>query len=141
MDSASTRSEGSATDLSLDAAEVEPLIALVRGAAAKGSAALQTFAPDFDDPKRSIRLADAFRALRELTLIVREETFQLSARPMITGTAELVFGRAAGCETVGQAMREIAHTYNLLHGGDYNQVEQRGATLTYVLNDESFPYT
>jgi AraC-like DNA-binding protein len=131
----------SPVDLTLALSEIAPLAKLVREAAAQGSCSLQVYAARFDAPGETISLADGFRMLRELLLIVREETFQLSARPMLAGTSELVFSRAAGCSTVGQAMREIAHAYNLLHGGNYNQVEARGASLSYVLDDDEFPYT
>jgi AraC-like DNA-binding protein len=70
-----------------------------------------------------------------------EESFDLSARPIVKGAADFVLTRAAQAATVGEAMREIALAYNLLHGGQYNRVETRGQTIAYVLDDERFPYT
>lgn len=88
-----------------------------------------------------VRLADCCRLMRALWAGAGDETFDLSARPMIAGAAELVFSRAAQAETLGESMREVAHGYNVLHGGAYNRVESRGQTLAYVIDDAHFPYT
>jgi len=107
---------------------------------------------DLNDPQRAvladamgardeIGLADCFRLLRRLAFIAGEETFALSARPMIRGTAEFVLTQAATAETLGDALRQIAAAYNLLHGADYNRVEHRRGQLVYTLHDENFPYT
>ncbi len=88
-----------------------------------------------------IDLSAYCRLLKALSIVSGEETFELSARPMVAGTAEFVLSRAAHAETVGEAMREIAHAYNVLHGDQYNRVEPRGRLLAYVMDDERFPYT
>jgi AraC-like DNA-binding protein len=121
-------------------AEVEPLVALIGEGAAAGNLLLQSVALRATEAN-ALGLADCFRALRELSKAKGQETFNLSARPMMAGTAELVFSKAAGCATVGEAMREIANAYNVLHGGAYNRVEQRGRLVVYVMDDERFPYT
>lgn len=91
--------------------------------------------------RSTLGLADVFRLLRRLAFAAGEETFALSARPMMTGTAELVFSRAAGAATVGEALRQIASAYNVLHGAPYNRVEHKGGQLVFGLFDDDFPYT
>jgi AraC-like DNA-binding protein len=88
-----------------------------------------------------IGLADFFRLLHELATTGGEETFSLSARPMMAGTAEFVFSSAAHCATVGEAMQAIARAYNLLHGDEFNLVETSRGGITYAIDDERFPYT
>jgi AraC-like DNA-binding protein len=88
-----------------------------------------------------IGLADLFRLLRKLAFAAGEETFALSARPMIKGTAELVLSRAAGAKTVEEGLRKIAEAYNLMHGADYNRVKRGGGQLTFSMHDDAFPYT
>jgi AraC-like DNA-binding protein len=88
-----------------------------------------------------VRLADYFRLLRWLAATAGEETFALSQRPVLFGAAELVLSRAGASATLGEALQRIAATYNLLHGGDYNRVEWRGAQLVYAIRDDGFPYT
>ena len=89
----------------------------------------------------AIGLADCFRLLRRLAFVEGEETFALSARPMVKGTAEFVLSRAAGAATVGEGLRQIAAAYNLMHGAEYNRVERRAGHLSYVIQDDAFPYT
>ena len=49
--------------------------------------------------------------------------------------------QGATAETLGEALRQIASAYNLLHGADYNRVEHRAGQLVYALYDDNFPYT
>ena len=88
-----------------------------------------------------IGLADWFRLLHDMALTSGEETFTLSERPLKVGAADFVLSSAAGSATVGEAMRAIARAYNFLHGGDFNRVESQGGTISYLIDDESFPYT
>jgi AraC-like DNA-binding protein len=92
-------------------------------------------------PNDGVSLSDYWRLLKALTLSAGEETFRLSARPLMTGSADFVFHAAAQTGTLGEAIREIARAYNLLHGHEYNRVETRGRLVVYVLDDEAFPYT
>jgi AraC-like DNA-binding protein len=88
-----------------------------------------------------ISLADFFRLLHELAIVGGEETFSLSARPMLAGTAEFVFSSAAHCATIGEAMQAVARAYNLLHGDEFNLVDVSRSGITYAIDDERFPYT
>jgi AraC-like DNA-binding protein len=89
----------------------------------------------------TLGLGDCFRLLRRLAFVEGEETFALSSRPMVKGTAEFVLSRAAGAATVGEGLRQIAAAYNLMHGAEYNRVERHAGRLTYVIQDDAFPYT
>jgi hypothetical protein len=89
----------------------------------------------------SIRLADFFRLLRWLALTNGEETFALSRRPILFGAAELVLSRARASATIGEGLHRIAAAYNVLHGGEYNRVEWRGAQIVFSIHDDGFPYT
>ncbi len=123
-------------------AELAPLAELIAAALDMGATSLVPFAEKLDPSRhRTINLADCFRSMRELVLSYGEETFALSERPMMAGTSELVFSRAAGARSLLEAMREIARTYNVLHGDQFNRVDLRGQTLSYVLDDDRFPYT
>jgi AraC-like DNA-binding protein len=88
-----------------------------------------------------VAFSDYWRLLKALTVAAGEETFRLSARPLMTGSADFVFSAAEQTATLGEALREIARAYNLLHGHEYNRVETRGRLLVYVVDDEAFPYT
>ena len=46
-----------------------------------------------------IGLADYFRLLKALSLAVGQETFELSNRPLLAGTAEFVFTKAEQADT------------------------------------------
>ncbi len=107
---------------------------------------------ELNDPQRAlfeattgglatIGLADCFRLMRRLAHVAGQETLSLSARPMMTGSAGFVLSSAAGAATLGDALRQIASGYNLLHGADYNRVEHRAGQLIYALHDDDFPYT
>jgi AraC-like DNA-binding protein len=88
-----------------------------------------------------VDLADVFRVLKRLAQASGEETFALSTRPMVAGTAEFVVSQARGCATLGEAMRAIARAYNVLHGAEYNRVERQGGRLRYAIYDDAYPYT
>jgi AraC-like DNA-binding protein len=88
----------------------------------------------------SISLADYFRILERLAISARDETWGLSARPLLPGATGLVLSNLSSCATLLEAMKAVAHAYNLLHGGAYNRVEQRKDRLAYIIDDRGFPY-
>ncbi len=90
---------------------------------------------------KSVSLADYFRVLERLQIASHDESWGLSKRPLLLGSTELVLSNLANCRSLLEAMRAIAHTYNLLHGGVYNRVEQRKGRVVYVIDDRKFPYT
>lgn len=91
-------------------------------------------------PAASISLADYFRILERLAISAHDETWGLSARPLLPGATGLVLSNISSCATLLEAMKAVAHAYNLLHGGAYNHVELHEDRLTYIIDDRGFPY-
>lgn len=89
----------------------------------------------------TLDLADYFRILERLSLEVQDETCRLSSRPLIPGSTHFVWSGVAGAADLLEAMKRVAHAYNLLHGGHYNHVELREDALVYVIDDRGFPYS
>ena len=125
-------------DLSVRLGDIQPFVAL--GTRLQSGLWAQLHG-EHAGPDQRISLADCFRMMRELAVAAGDETFSLSARPLVMGSAEFVFASAASTRTLGDAIRKVAQAYNILHGGDYNRVEQRGPNLVYLMDDELFPYT
>lgn len=88
----------------------------------------------------SVSLADYFRILERLAISAHDETWGLSARPLLLGATGLVLSNLAACSTLLEAMKAVAHAYNLLHGGAYNRVELHHDRLAYIIDDHGFPY-
>jgi AraC-like DNA-binding protein len=87
-----------------------------------------------------ISLADYFRILERLAISAHDETWGLSARPLLPGATALVLSNLSSCATLLEAMKAVAHAYNLLHGGAYNRVERHADRLAYIIDDRGFPY-
>jgi AraC-like DNA-binding protein len=88
----------------------------------------------------SVSLADYFRILERLAISAHDETWGLSARPLLPGATGLVLSNLSSCATLFEAMKAVAHAYNLLHGGAYNRVERHDDRLAYIIDDSGFPY-
>jgi AraC-like DNA-binding protein len=94
-----------------------------------------------EDPgSAAIGLADYFRILERFSLALQDESCGLTARPLMLGATDLVLSNVSGCGNLPDVMRAVANTYNILHGGAYNRVEVRSDRLTYVIDDNRFPY-
>lgn len=120
------------------------------------SAAIATAGVDFDEllaeflgathseqaPRKpaQIGLADYFILLDRLARKTRDETFGLSKRPLMPGALHFALTRGALAPTIDEAMRSIATSFNMLHGGNYNHVVVRGGALTYAIDNTKFPY-
>lgn len=98
--------------------------------------------PDlFDDPAdRPLRLSDYFRICEQMALQGGDESCHVSLRPLMVGTSELVQSRLRGCATMTEMMDVLANSYNIIHGHRYNQVQRRGGTISYNIDDTDFPY-
>lgn len=79
--------------------------------------------------------------LERLQIASHDEGWGLSKRALLLGSTELVLSNLAHCKTLLEAMRAVAHTYNLLHRGLYNRVAQRKGRIVYTIDDRRFPYT
>ncbi|MES2498016.1 MAG: helix-turn-helix transcriptional regulator [Pseudomonadota bacterium] len=89
---------------------------------------------------RPLRLSDYFRICEQMALLGGDESCHVSLRPLMVGTSELVQARLRGCATMAEMMEVLANSYNIIHGHRYNQVQRRGATISYVIDDADFPY-
>ena len=88
-----------------------------------------------------VSLADYFRLQNRLALLFGDETCHLSERQLLTGSTDFVLRHVGECENLLEAMRVIAESYNMLHGGEYNYVQVRKNAVDYVIDDRTFPYT
>lgn len=93
------------------------------------------------DASPALDLADYFRILEQLAFAAHDETCHLSSRPLMPGTTDFVLSNLAGCADLHAAMKLMARSYNLLHGGAYNRVELDGDVLAYKIDDAEFPYS
>jgi AraC-like DNA-binding protein len=123
---------------------IRPLVQL----AAKSGLSLPNILRGLDLPSNilvgsraaSVSLADYFRILERLAISAHDETWGLSARPLLPGATGLVLANLSSCATLLEAMKAVAHAYNLLHGGAYNRVERHEDRLAYIIDDRGFPY-
>jgi AraC-like DNA-binding protein len=93
-----------------------------------------------DEQAGLISLADYFRVLERLSIAAHDEAWGLSRRPLLLGATDIVLSNLGGCRTLHAAMKAVARTYNILHGGVYNRVELGAKRLSYIIDDRDFPY-
>ncbi|WP_306252506.1 helix-turn-helix transcriptional regulator [Parvularcula sp. IMCC14364] len=89
----------------------------------------------------AVSLADYYRIQNLLAILIGDETCHLSQRQLIPGSTDFVLRHVGDCTSLQQAMRVIAESYNMLHGGAYNRVEVSGSFVDYIIDDNEFPYT
>lgn len=95
----------------------------------------------FEEPgDEPLRLSDYFRICEQMALLGGDESCHVSLRPLMVGTSELVQARLRGCATMAEVMEVLANSYNIIHGHRYNQVQRRGGTISYAIDDADFPY-
>lgn len=123
------------------ASQAAPLLAT---AAASGVdvapllAALGLAEPLPDDA--TIPLGDYFRLQADISAALADETMHLSKRQLLPGTTDFVMAQFATVTTLHEAMKVVAQSYNLLHGGEYNAVRRRGDVISFVTDDRRFPF-
>ncbi len=86
-------------------------------------------------------LADYFRLQNRLGYLLADETCHLSDRTLMPGSTDFVLRNVSTSGTLVEAMAKIAVGYNLLHGGNYNRVEERGGSVSCVIDDRDFHYS
>lgn len=64
----------------------------------------------------------------------------MSRRPLARGTTAFVSETLRDAGDLGEAMRRIARGFNIVHGGRFNDVEQRPNRFVYRIDDEEFPF-
>lgn len=89
---------------------------------------------------QTMPLSDYFRILWELSVALQDETIHLSSRHLMPGSTSYIMSNITSCRDLEDAMRLIAKSYNMLHGGPYNRVEIRDEFLYYIIDDSQFPY-
>ncbi len=131
-----------AVGLQVSLNDIAPLLELAPDA--QQSDVLQKVAQSVRDSSGSeagsISLTDYFRILADLSVALNDETIHLSSRHLMPGTTSYIVSNLSSCENLADAMRLIAKSYNVLHGGSYNRVEERDGYLLYIIDDSSFPY-
>lgn len=88
-----------------------------------------------------ISLADYYRLQNRLSILIGDETVHLSSRQLLPGSTDFVLSHLTDCENLYEVMCVVAKSYNLLHGGQFNQVEKKRGTIDYLIDDRNFPYT
>ncbi len=86
-------------------------------------------------------LSDYFRAQDLIGAALQDETLRLSERQLLPGTTDFVLSHLVGAASLLEAMKTLAQSFNLLHGGEYNSVRRRGDVISFVIDDRLFPYT
>ncbi len=89
---------------------------------------------------QTMPLSDYFRILWELSVALQDETMHLSSRHLMPGSTSYIMANISSCSHLKDAMKLIAKSYNILHGGPYNRVEVRDGFLLYIIDDSRFPY-
>lgn len=87
-----------------------------------------------------ISLADYYRLQNRLSILIGDETVHLSSRQLLPGSTDFVLAHLSDCKNLFEVMGVVAKSYNLLHGGQFNQVEKRRASVDYLIDDRDFPY-
>ncbi|WP_158548718.1 helix-turn-helix domain-containing protein [Parvularcula marina] len=89
----------------------------------------------------SLPLADFFRIRSYIAARVRDETCNMSARQLLPGSTDFVMSHLPAEGTLADVMGIVARSYNLLHGGEYNKVEEHMGEVVFCIDDRTFPYT
>lgn len=92
------------------------------------------------DAGSEISLATYFRLQNEISAAMQDETMQLSKRQLLPGTTDFILSGLAGVGSLIDAMRLLARSYNLLHGGEFNSVRRKGDIVSFIIDDRRFPY-
>ncbi len=125
------------------ARRITPLIEM---AAARGVRVSEIFeglgiaATTFEHPQNPVQLADYYRIQNQISAALEDETCQLSTRQLLPGTNDFILSQMSDVTSLFEAMKVIARSYNLLHGGEFNSVRKRGDVVTFVIDDKGFPY-
>lgn len=92
--------------------------------------------------KRSnwMSLRDYFQLMQDMTATASDESLGMSQRSLAPGTTDFVLDIIKQADTLEDAMKRTARTYNLIHGGYFNEVTRRRGCLVYTIDDRTFPY-
>lgn len=93
-----------------------------------------------DGGVKVLPLAGYFLLLERISRETGDEALKLTERPLLPGALQLALSQAVLADTLEGAMRNMARSFNLLHGGNYNHVTVRDHCLIYEIDNEGFPY-
>ncbi len=94
----------------------------------------------FTDSAEKIDIDSSWHILNAQYNLANEESHNLSQRPLVRGTTRLIFSNILHCTNLLEALNNIVHTYNVIHGGEFNFVRRRGKQLSLVVDDRHFHY-
>lgn len=125
------------------AREARPLFDLAAARGADVSRLLKALHldPGVFDADGDMALADYFRAQDLIAATLQDETLRMSARQLLPGTTDFVLAQLVGASSLLEAMKTLAQSFNLLHGGEFNTVRRRGDIIAFIIDDRLFPYT
>lgn len=87
-----------------------------------------------------ISLQEHFRLMQDMTESAHDESLGMSQRSLVPGTTDFVIDILFQADDLEDAMKRAARTYNLIHGGYFNEVTRRRGCLVYTIDDRDFPY-
>lgn len=87
-----------------------------------------------------LSIVDFLRILESFAIEVCDESLHMSKRPLLPGTNDHVLANLSHCDTLLDALQQLASSYNFIHGGAYNRVEVKDREVIYVIDDKDFPY-
>lgn len=125
------------------AREAKPLFDLAEARGADVGSILKTMNldPALFEKNAVMTLGDYFRAQDTIAAALHDETLRMSSRQLLPGTTDFVLAQLVGSASLLEAMRTLAQSFNLLHGGEFNSVRRRGDVISFVIDDRRFPYT
>lgn len=85
-------------------------------------------------------LRDYFQLMQNMTATANDESLGMSQRSLAPGTTDFVLDIIKQADNLEDAMKRTARTYNLIHGGYFNEVTRRRGCLVYTIDDRAFPY-
>ncbi|GGD66035.1 helix-turn-helix domain-containing protein [Lacimicrobium alkaliphilum] len=91
-----------------------------------------------DEP--GLEIIDFLRLQEAFALEVGDESWHMSKRPLLPGTNDYVLASLGHCQHLNDALKQLALSYNVIHGGNYNQAELSERHLEYIIDDREFPY-
>ncbi len=94
-----------------------------------------------DGAASEISLADYYRLQNRLAILFGDETVHMSSRQLLPGSMDFVLQHVGDCGNLHEVMGVIARTYNMLHGGQFNNVVKRQNAVDYIIDDREFPYS
>lgn len=88
----------------------------------------------------TLSLANYADILQAIALAAGDETCAASSRHLMTGTTQYLLAGLQCPVPLLEVLKALAQGYNFAHGGPFNEVRLAQKSLSYVINDDGFPY-